>query len=146
MVSLRPYHCPAGKLTIGWGHNYQDKPLLPDIADYLKHNGEITSIMADRQLLKDIEDAEWQAFRLCPVYDSLDDVRKATIINMIFNLGEGFITPTSKKHYWPKFNEKLNKSDFLGASLQMGKSRWHEQVGDRADELITQMRTGEWRG
>lgn len=144
-VALKPYKCPAGKMTIGWGHNYQDKPLLPDIADHLKRDGEITPIMADRQLLKDVEDAEWQAFRLCTVYEDLDEVRKATIVNMIFNLGEGFLSEGSK-HYWPKFNEKLRKKDFLGASFQMGKSKWHEQVGDRADELIYQMRTGKWRG
>lgn len=143
-VALRPYRCPAGKQTIGWGHNFQDKPLIPDIDEYLRLNGCITSIMADRQLERDTLDAIDDAERLIPVWEELDEVRQATVVNMVFNLGAGFITPKSVA-YWPRFNAALGRKDFLSAAYQMERSKWRKQVGPRADELIFQMRTGEWK-
>lgn len=142
-IALHPYKCPAGKLTIGWGHNYQDKPLLPDIAAHLKQNGEITPIMADRQLIADINDAEHSAQTKCPVYDDLGGVRQAVIVNMAFNMGDGFITAGSKA-YWPVFNDCLSRLDFQGVVKSMKNSRWYRQVGNRAKELMAQMGKGEW--
>lgn len=143
-VALKPYRCPAGRLTIGWGHNYQDNPLIPDIAEFLKLNGHITAIMADRQLDRDVMDAIEDAEELLPVWGELDEARQATVVNMVFNLGAGFISPKSRA-YWPRFCAALGRKDYLSAAFQMERSKWHEQVGPRADELIQQMKTGEWR-
>lgn len=150
---LTPYKCSAGKMTIGIGHNYQENPLLPDIAKYLRENGGITPAMEQRQFLRDKEDAEWLAFKYCEVYDKLDDVRQAVIINMIFNMGAGFLNPKNEDDYWPNFNKSLCAFDFEATARNMkykkdGKSlsKWVKDVGDRAYELIEQMRTGKWRG
>lgn len=154
-VALTPYRCPAGKLTIGWGHNYEDKPLIPYIAEYLKVYKCITEVMANRQLLRDVEDAEIDAVRHCKVYERLDDVRQAVLVNMIFNLGDGFIVEGSK-HYWPNFNKALNALDYNAAAKAMYETKWYRQLGgdphgtndgvlERPEELIDMMMTGKWK-
>ena len=144
-VALKPYKCPAGKQTIGWGHNYQDRPLIPDIAEYLKLNGSITPIMADRQLLRDVEEAIDSCGSKIPSWKEIDDIRQAVVVNMTFNLGDGFITRGSK-YFWPKFNYHLNRQDYIAAAFQMQSSKWFKQVGQRAIELIKQIKTGKWEG
>jgi lysozyme len=67
----------------------------------------------------------------------LDEVRQAALINMTFNLGakiDGFV----------HFLTKLRSEDFEGASAEGLNSHWAQQVGDRAQRLMTQIRTGEW--
>lgn len=153
-VALTPYRCSKNKLTIGWGHNFQENPLLPDIAKYLSINGCITTIMADRQLLYDINMAITLAESRCKVFEKLSNVRQAVIVNMIFNLGPGFLTPG--KHFWPDFNTHLNNLDYNSVSEEMRDTKWYHQLGgdpigtddhilERPEELILQMKTNQWQ-
>ena len=36
-LSLKPYRCPAGKLTIGYGHNLEANGISEEIANQLLH-------------------------------------------------------------------------------------------------------------
>ena len=72
-LRLVPYTDTVGKLTIGVGHNLDDKGLSPEAIAFI--------------LEKDIDDAEYDARSLFPNFDDLSDARKAVLIQMAFNLG-----------------------------------------------------------
>ena len=67
----------------------------------------------------------------------LDGVRRAVLLNMLFNLG---LTKTLK---FKKMLKCLKKEDYEGAAREMKLSRWAGQVNGRAVELAEMMRTGE---
>jgi lysozyme len=123
-LRLKPYRCTAGKLTIGYGRNLEDRGISRDEALML--------------LMNDIHSAESEAFAAFPWYAELDPVRRAVVVNMVFNLGlNGF----------RKFRGTIAAIEgkrFADASQQMLLSRWAEQVGPRAHELSRMMESGEW--
>jgi lysozyme len=120
-----------GKLTIGVGRNLEDRGLSDDEIDYLLDN-DINDAIRDAQTLR------W--------FDSLDGVRQAVVVELIFNLGltrflgfKKFIAAMAE-HRWPH------------AAAELVDSKWREQVdpilGDgkgRADTLIRMVKTGEWQ-
>ena len=122
-VKLKPYHCTAGKLTIGVGRNIEDNGISEREADFLLMND--LSAMADAA-----KSYEW--------YAGLNEPRKAVIINMLFNLGQ------------PRFDKFVNTKQFLAdgmyeeAAEEMLNSKWARDVGRRAEELSQQMATGDW--
>jgi lysozyme len=121
---LKMYNCPAGYLTIGVGHNLEALGI---------------SEKAARQILQD--DLEMFAEQLAekfPVVKGLDAVRYYTLLNLAFNIGIGGIEKFRKM--WAA----VESGDYNEAANQMHDSRWRTQVGRRADELIAQMRTGEY--
>jgi lysozyme len=148
-VALKPYKCPAGKWTIGWGHNYQDTPLLPDIKAYFDEHHKILPEMADRQLLRDVEDKIVLAKKHCPNFYKFSEVRQAVIVNMIFNMGSGCM-------YWPGLRKALKAMDIEWICREMKDSKWYRQLGgdpdgtddgilERPEEQIAMMRTDKWQ-
>lgn len=123
-VDHKPYVDTVGKLTIGVGRNLDDNGLRDNEIDFL--------------LMNDIKDCMEEAMSF-DWYSSLNNARKAVIINMLFNLG----LPRFKK--FEKFAEALSDMDYEDASSEMLDSRWAKQVGNRAKQLSEQMRTGEWQ-
>jgi lysozyme len=118
------YRCPAGKQTLGYGRNVEDRGITEDEADYLLSND---IIIAQRELVA--------AF---PWFQSLDDVRQAVLINMHFNLGIG------RLRTFRNALAAMQIGDWDRAAVEMLDSRWAQQVGRRAVELAEQMRTGAW--
>lgn len=121
---LRMYECPAGYLTIGVGHNLEALPI---------------SERAARVILQD--DLEMFATVLAerhPIVQTLDPVRYYTLLNLAFNIGLSGIEKFRKM--WAA----VERHDYDEAANQMYDSRWRTQVGNRATELIEQMRTGEY--
>lgn len=122
-VKLKPYHCTAGKLTIGVGRNIEDNGISEREADFLLMND--LAAMADAA-----KSYDW--------YAGLNEPRKAVIINMLFNLGQ------------PRFDKFVNTKQFLADGLyeeaaeEMLNSKWARDVGRRAEELSEQMATGDW--
>lgn len=123
-LRLKPYKCPADKLTIGYGRNIEDNGISEFEAEYLLNND-------IRQTLEQIK-AEFEFF------DSLNEARQAVIVNMVFNLG----LPRFKK--FKKAIAAIEQQNFLAASKEMLDSRWARQVSKRADELAEQMKQGQW--
>lgn len=115
------YLCSAGKQTIGFGRNLEDRGVTREEATYLLNN--------DIELaIKDAEKFTW--------FEDLNQARKAVVVNMIFNIG----LPTFKKF---KNTIRLIKAgDYDEASVEMLDSRWARQVGSRARRLSREMKKG----
>ena len=124
---LKPYPCPAGALTIGYGHNLDAKGITRPVAE----------IMLD----EDLRDAYHEALHLespdgAPVFQRLDPVRQEVLVHMVFNLGFAGVLG------FTRMLTALAEGDYERASAEMYDSRWAKQVYGRANSLAQQMRTG----
>ena len=115
------YTCSAGKLTVGYGHNLEAKPIPQSIAEKL--------------LECDIGDCMAQC-ELWPWFFSLNDTRKRVIVNMVFNIGFNGVSN------FKKMISALENKDYVLAAAEMTNSKWYAQVGDRATRLVTMMVVG----
>lgn len=121
-LRLHPYKCTAGKLTIGWGRNIEDKG--------------ISELEAEDLLDNDISDTIGECKRHLGWFDRLDPVRKIVVADMVFNLGvQGFLK-------FKKTIGAISQCDYNKAADEMKDSAWYEQVGTRGAELVEMMRTG----
>ena len=109
--------------TIGIGHNLRDKPLTERA---------IQVIFED-----DMADAEADARHLIKSFDALNDVRKAVIVNLAFNMG---FTVLSQ---FKQTIAAIESGDYGKAAAHMLNSTWASQVGERAQRLAEQMAKGE---
>lgn len=120
-LRLKPYRCSAGKLTIGYGRNLDDKG--------------VSEFEATEMLWADaVESMDWATEE----FPELDEVRQAVIANMHFNLGP------ARLRLFHKMYQALRVGAYSTAADEMLDSKWAKQVGSRADELATQMQTGLW--
>ena len=72
--------------------------------------------------------------------EELNDVRKAVIYDMVFNMGITRFNPD----VWVNTFNAIKKKDFETAANEMLSSRWAKQVGNRSIRLSDMMRKGEW--
>jgi len=114
-LKLKAYRCPAGVLTIGWGHTGSDV-----------HSGmEISLEEAESFLMDDMMEADQAIFDYCEV--DLSDNERAALISFIFNLGAGaFRTSTLLR--------LLNIGDHNAASKQF--ARWTKAKGMELPGLV----------
>lgn len=122
----RPYRCTAGVWTIGYGHTHGVRPDTPPIPQDI----------AEQLLFDDMQQAIDDARAVCPCFNQLDPARKVVIANMAFNLGRSRLA---------QFKNTLGfvcAGDYKNAALNMLKSKWATQVGQRARELANIMSTG----
>ena len=70
-------------------------------------------------------------------YKELDTTRKEVITNMGYNLGFGGLL------LFKKMIKHLENHDYNKASLEMKRSLWYNQVGERANRLIVLMEFGD---
>lgn len=123
-LRLKPYTDTVGKLTIGYGRNLDDRG--------------IRESEADTMLLNDAFEAWEEAARLVRAWPALDEVRKAVLAEMLFNLGSaGFLG-------FKNMLKAVNDGDYYAAANQMLASLWATQVGVRAETLSKRMATGQW--
>ena len=122
-LRLKPYTCPAGHLTVGYGHNLE--------------NG-IPIHIAEELLRADISCAQTEVGGNFPWADELDEVRQFVLVDMCFNMG------LAKLLTFKKFLAALAKKEYQAAAKEMLNSRWAAQVGRRAVELAEMMKTGEY--
>ncbi len=119
---LTVYTCTAGKPTIGYGRNLEDKG--------------ISQHEANQMLARDIERVVADLDRRAAWWRKLDGVRAAVVINMGFQLGvTGFLR-------FRNTIAALRAGDFERASEEMLDSRWATQTPNRAKRLSDQIRTG----
>ena len=121
-LRLYPYHCTAGKLTIGYGRNLVDVGISEDEAFAMLEN--------------DIDIVVSGLEKHLSFWDKLSLNRQAVFIDMCFNLGlNGFL----------KFKRMLRASEagrIDDTIKEMLDSRWATQVGSRAVELAELYRRG----
>jgi len=117
---LKMYPDKKGIPTIGVGHDLASKPI---------------SVTASRQILTDdLYDCRVAASKY-PWYDTLDEVRQAVVLDMLFNVGEdGF-------RKFVKFNAAMIAQDYVQASAEILDS---EIAQKRAEDLAAMMQTGTW--
>jgi lysozyme len=123
-VRTTVYLDSVGIPTIGVGRNLRDVGLSDSEVDFL--------------LANDIQRAE-DGLSGFAWYQGLDEVRKAAVTNMAFNLG------VSGLLHFPHFIAALAKQDWTTAAAEMANSAWAGQVGARAKRLEQQILTGEWQ-
>lgn len=117
----KPYVDSVGVITVGYGQNLEANPITEEEAEYLLKN-RLTEISRE-------------ATRL-PYYAKLNTVRRAVILNMLYNLG----LPRFKS--FVKTNRALSIHCYKTAAKEMLDSHWADQVGGRAIRLAEEMLSG----
>lgn len=123
-LRLKPYTDTAGKLTIGVGRNLTDQGITAEEARALLQ-ADVASVRSQ------LQNFSW--------YQGLDPVRQGVVENMTFNLG------LTRMFQFTRFLAALRLGRWEDAAEEMLKSEWRLQVGERADRLAQQIRTGEWQ-
>jgi len=119
-----PVKSPEGKLTVGIGLNLEDRGLTILEARYIMNNiiDEINSELPRRLI----------------IYNKLDDVRQAALIDMAYCMGLDRLIDFNKT-----FNY-LRAKDFKNASVEIMRSLWAEKQTGRASRDSYMIETGEW--
>lgn len=139
-LSLMPYRCTEGKLTIGVGRNLEDNPPtyeeLRALGDYM-HG--ITENAAKMLLRNDITRTYAALKHLVKGFEDLDDERQYALLDMCFQLGvAGF-----KK--FKRLRKAVANQDFNKAAEECLNSKYAEQTPQRARRIAHLLKTGEWR-
>lgn len=120
----RLYKDIKGKLTIGYGFNLEEIQIPENIA-----------YMWLKML---VDDLYLNLSTLLDFFDFLDEVRKAVLVDMSYNIGvEGLLK-------FKKMLKALENEDYGKTAEEMKNSKWYEEVPNRADRLIKMMITGEF--
>lgn len=137
--SLKPYKCPAGKLTIGIGRNVEDNPLTAEelrvVGDW-KHG--ITREAAHYLCRNDIERCIADLKKNLKWFDGLDKERKYALIDLCFNMGIRTLL-TFKKTL-----ASIAGGNYRTAAEQLLQSKYASQVGKRAKRIAKLIETGRW--
>ena len=111
-LRLKPYRCPAGLWTIGYGHLIGNGSVLPD-----SWNRTFSVAEANALLVTDVIRCERGVTRYCPV--KLSQGQFDALVSFSFNLGLGTLQRSSLR-------QKINRGDFEGAKkvlLKYNKSK-----------------------
>ena len=120
---MRPFaRISAGKLTIGYGRNLDDRG--------------ITKYEAELLLTHDVAEIIEQLSCAFSFWRLLEEPRKAVLVNMAFNIG------VSGLMKFKKTLSLIESGDYSAASLEMMDSKWAKQVPSRALDLSVQMYLG----
>ena len=133
-LRLEAYLCPAGALTIGYGHNCDAWPVVG-----VEKVGDIISRVKAEEIL--IEDVAFFAGELddrLGWWRKMEEPRQAVLLNMAFNLG------VSKLMGFKRALGAMSIGDYPRAGTEMLDSNWAKQVKGRAAELARQMVLGCW--
>src|SRR6185295_16515138 len=123
-LRLKPYKDIVGKMTIGVGRNLDDVGVSKGEALYLLNN--------------DIERVSGDLDSKMPWWRSMSVARQFVFQDMCFNLGlQGFLGFTT-------FLELCRIGHYDAAAVAGLDSRWAQQVGVRATQMMTLLKTGSW--
>jgi lysozyme len=120
----KPYYCPTGHLTIGYGRNLEANGISRDEAELMLQN--------------DVDRTFDCCHLMIPFWDRLSDVRKLVLADMAFNMGiKGLLTFRRMLAY-------LEVDNFDCAAEQILHSTYALQVSKRAHKLANAMRSDIW--
>jgi len=120
---LRPYYCTGGKLTIGIGRNLEDNGIGKAEAQFMLENDIV-------RIIKELD-------QMLPFWRELSPNRQAAVVNMAFNLGTFGLSKFKKTLAF------LESGEFEKAGDEMLRSKWANQVGDRALRISQVIKTDE---
>lgn len=112
----KPYICPAGYWTIGYGHLCD--PCHPSI----------TEAEAELYLAHDLQTALAVTLRYCPVLATEPGGRLAAIVDFTFNLGAGRLQTSTLRR-------RINQRDWSSAATELG--RWVHGGGQVLPGLVS---------
>lgn len=121
----KPYKDTVGKLSIGIGRNLSDVGVS---------RGEI-ALMFDN----DLASAEHTARLLVPNFDTLNDARKAVVVNLAFNMGFNTLSQ------FVNTLRAIEQGRWGDAKSGLLASKWAGQVGGRAPRLADSLESGIWK-
>jgi lysozyme len=101
----KPYKCPAGRWTIGYGHLIGDGLSLPD-----NWNRHFTIEEINDLLKRDLVKFERGVLRYITV--SINQYQFDALVSFSFNLGLGTLQRSQVR-------QKINRGDFKGAALRL---------------------------
>lgn len=133
---LKPYRDTVGVWTVGVGHNISAKGLPSRMVVAIIETGQLTDQMVDELLSNDVDEALKSATAI-PVFNTLDPFRQSVLGDMVFNIGLGSVLGFTNTLMY------LQRGDWANAASMMLKSKWAEQVGNRAIELAGIIRDGQ---
>ena len=114
--SSTPYVCPAGFLTVGYGHV---------VAKDYPRDAKVTREEAEELLRKDLRIAAYGVLRLTSV--TLSDNQYAALVSFVFNLGLG-------RYQSSTLRMKVNRGEFTEAAREFRK--WIYGGGRKLPGLI----------
>jgi lysozyme len=132
----QPYRCPAGKWSVGWGHNLEAHGIPGDLVAPLLSGKGITDEQAERLLYADATQAQRDAASLLPNWLMIGDVRRNVVANMAFNMGRSVLST------FHDFLSEVNHENYADAAAEMKDSKWYVQTGHRSKRLAQEMLTG----
>lgn len=148
-VRLESYRCPAGKISVGVGHNLEANP-IPGIPATLGIR--INAEQAERLLIADLIDFRKRILAKLPWATDLDTVRFCALINLAFNVGIGSLLGFRKMlaaledgSYVKAATEALDSAWGRGEVLVHGDKVILPGLKARALEVANQIATGEWQ-
>lgn len=121
-LRLKPYADTKNNITIGYGRN-------------LTENG-ISESESELFLTNDIVNATMELYRQIPWAQQLDDVRKAVLIELTFNMGIADLLQ------FRKMLTALKNGDDKTAAKELLDSAYHAEVHGRANDLSYSLETG----
>jgi lysozyme len=118
----KPYQCTSGKITIGVGRNLDDIGLT---------EGEI-DVLLEHDIARCMSELDTKV----PWWRNMSDARQRALLDMCFNLG------ISRLLLFKKAIAAMQVGDYNRAADEMLDSTWAKQVGRRAVNLSSMMRSG----
>jgi len=113
--SSKPYRCPAGKLTIGYGRNLDDVGIYADEAELMLEN--------------DLRRAVQHLMRIFPDFISYPPRKQEALIDLMYNIGVGsFLT-------FKKMIAAIKNGDWIRAGEELENSKYCKQVPERCREI-----------
>lgn len=138
-VRLKPYRCPAGKLTIGAGRNLEDNPLTPEEKKACGNIWQGITMNAAYMLLRnDIRKCDDSLKKNVKCYKELDEERQYALIDLCFNLG---LTRLLK---FRKMLKAMEEKNFKLAEKECLDSNYARQLVNRSKRISHLIGTGEW--
>jgi len=119
-IKLKPYHCTAGKLTIGVGRNLDDRG--------------ISQATATQMLEEDIDIVLDELKRAVPSWSNLAWNYQEALVDLAFNMG------VPKLMMFVKMLGAIEAGDGDKAASELLDSRYAQQVGQRAQNIAALLR------
>lgn len=139
---LKLYKCPANKLTIGIGHNIEEKGIKKEVS-------ELIFKLDVEEVIEELAPALKNKFSID--FESLSDVRQEVLLNMAFQLGvPGLMkfknTFSILSHAINLDSQSVLDNDhYERVSLEMLDSLWAKQTPQRAKRLSYAMKHNKFK-
>jgi len=132
----KPYRCPSGKWTIGYGYNMEAHGIPEGMVDKVLSGKGINERDAERLLISEVAECISACNRIVPHFSELSHNRKIALVDMCYDLG-----PTGLS----KFRNMLNairEKDWERAWKAAQASKWYTQVKLRGVRVVKLIREG----